>query len=260
MLNSSKVSEFLKRGLEKTIAVIIFILLWEVIPRLGLVDRMYLPPFIEVVAAFVKLLLSGDLFIHIGSSLQRSLIGLFAAVLTAIPLGIFIGWFKRFERIIDPLLQIFRNTSTLALFPVFVLIFGLGELSKVAIIFWGTLWPMLINTISGVKGVDPILVKSAKSMGTTNLQLFRKVILPASMPSIITGFRLSAAASILVLVAAEMLGANSGLGFLIFYSEQKYDIAEMYSGIVMISILGVIINYLIEVLEHRLLGWKEQAN
>ena len=214
----------------KSVAIIVFIALWEIAPRLGIVDRMYLPPFSEVLSAFGKLIISGDLFIHIGSSLRRSMGGLFIAVAIGIPLGIFIGWFKMVEKLLDPLLQVFRNTSTLALFPVFILLFGLGELSKVAIIFWGTLWATLLNTINGVKSVDPLLIKAARSMSASNFFIFRKIVLPAATPSIITGFRLSASTSILILVAAEMLGSNSGLGFLIFYSEQKYDIAEMYSG------------------------------
>jgi len=183
--------------------------------------------------------------------------GLFLAVAIGIPLGIFIGWFKSVEKLLDPLLQVFRNTSTLALFPVFILLFGLGELSKVAIIFWGTLWATLLNTINGVKSVDHLLIKAARSMSASNFFIFRKIVLPAATPSIITGFRLSASTSILILVAAEMLGSNSGLGFLIFYSEQKYDIAEMYSGIMTISILGLLINYLIVAFEKRLLVWKK---
>lgn len=241
----------------KSAAIIVFIALWEIAPRLGIVDRMYLPPFSEVLSAFGKLIISGDLFIHIGSSLRRSMGGLFIAVAIGIPLGIFIGWFKMVEKLLDPLLQVFRNTSTLALFPVFILLFGLGELSKVAIIFWGTLWATLLNTINGVKSVDPLLIKAARSMSASNFFIFRKIVLPAATPSIITGFRLSASTSILILVAAEMLGSNSGLGFLIFYSEQKYDIAEMYSGILTISILGLLINYLVVAFERRLLTWKK---
>lgn len=241
----------------KSAAIIAFLILWEIAPRIGMVDRMYLPPFSEVLSALGKLILSGDLFIHIGSSLRRSMGGLFLAVSIGIPLGIFIGWFKSVEKLLDPLLQVFRNTSTLALFPVFILLFGLGELSKVAIIFWGTLWATLLNTINGVKSVDHLLIKAARSMSASNFFIFRKIVLPAATPSIITGFRLSASTSILILVAAEMLGSNSGLGFLIFYSEQKYDIAEMYSGILTISILGLLINYLIVAFEKRLLIWKK---
>jgi len=241
----------------KSAAIIVFILLWEITPRIGVVDRMYLPPFSEVLSALGKLIISGNLFIHIGSSLKRSMGGLLLSVSIGIPLGIFIGWFKSVEKLLDPLLQVFRNTSTLALFPVFILFFGLGELSKLAIIFWGTLWATLLNTINGVKSVDPLLIKAARSMSASNFFIFRKIVLPAATPSIITGFRLSASTSILILVAAEMLGSNSGLGFLIYYSEQKYDIAEMYSGILTISILGILINYLIVAFEKRLLIWKK---
>jgi NitT/TauT family transport system permease protein len=252
-----KTFQLFKNVLIKSIAILGFIALWEIMPRIGLVDKMYLPPFSEVITAFVKLTLSGDLFIHIASSLKRSLSGLFLAVAIGVPLGIFVGWFKWVEKLLDPLLQVFRNTSTLALFPVFILFFGLGEVSKLAIIFWGTLWATLLNTINGVKNVDPLLIKSARSMSASNFFIFRKIVLPAATPSIITGFRLSASTSILILVAAEMLGSNSGLGFLIFYSEQKYDIAEMYSGILTISLLGILINYLIVAFEKRLLVWKE---
>ncbi len=253
----TKTFQILKDISVKSAAIIVFIILWEIAPRIGLVDKMYLPPFSEVLAAFGKLIISGDLFIHIGSSLKRSLGGLLLAVAIGIPLGIFIGWFKWVEKLLDPLLQVFRNTSTLALFPVFILFFGLGEVSKLAIIFWGTLWATLLSTINGVKSVDSLLIKSARSMSASNFFIFRKIVLPAATPSIITGFRLSASTSILILVAAEMLGSNSGLGFLIFYSEQKYDIAEMYSGILTISILGILINYLIVAFEKRLLVWKE---
>jgi len=253
----TKALQALKDLSMKSAAIILFILLWETAPRIGMVDRMYLPPFSEVITALVKLIISGDLFIHIGSSLKRSMGGLFLAVAIGIPLGIFIGWFKSIEKFLDPLLQVFRNTSTLALFPVFILLFGLGELSKVAIIFWGTLWATLLNTINGVKNIDPLLIKAAQSMSASNFFIFRKIMLPAATPSIITGFRLSASTSILILVAAEMLGSNSGLGFLIFYSEQKYDIAEMYSGILTISVLGLLINYLIVAFERRLLVWKK---
>jgi len=253
----TKALQALKDLSMKSAAIILFILLWETAPRIGMVDRMYLPPFSEVITALVKLIISGDLFIHIGSSLKRSMGGLFLAVAIGIPLGIFIGWFKSIEKFLDPLLQVFRNTSTLALFPVFILLFGLGELSKVAIIFWGTLWATLLNTINGVKNIDPLLIKAAQSMSASNFFIFRKIVLPAATPSIITGFRLSASTSILILVAAEMLGSNSGLGFLIFYSEQKYDIAEMYSGILTISVLGLLINYLIVAFERRLLVCKK---
>ncbi len=194
-------------------AVLLFLLLWEIVPRSGLADPTFLPPFSKVILAFLDMIRTGELFHHLFVSLRRSFLGFSLGLAIAVPLGLLIGWFKSLENFIDPLLQTFRQTSTLALFPVFILLFGIGELSKVAIIFWGVQWAILLNTISGVQTIDPILVKSARSMGASPLTLFIKVILPAAIPSIFTGIRLSATTSILILIAAEMIGAVPVLAF-----------------------------------------------
>ncbi|BAH07522.1 ABC transporter permease [Clostridium kluyveri] len=203
-----------------------------------------------------QLIISGSLFENVFVSLKRSAAGFALALLVAIPLGLVIGWFKKFERFIDPLLQIFRQTSALALFPVFILVFGIGETSKIAIIFWGVQWPILISTIEGVKNVDPILIKSARSMGASQFTIFRKVILPSAFPSIITGIRLSATSAILVLIAAEMMGASSGLGYLLYDTQVKYQIPKMYAAIITMSLIGIIVNYTIVAFENRVTKWK----
>ncbi|MBI1921030.1 MAG: ABC transporter permease [Geobacter sp.] len=247
-------------GFQKGIAILFFILLWEFMPRFKIVDPFILTPFTDVIRALVRLTASGEILRHLLSSFQRSFGGFVLAMFVGIPVGVLMGWFKRFERMVDPLLQVFRNTSILALFPVFILVFGLGEVSKIAIIFWGTLWPTLLNTIGGVKNVDPILVKSARSMGISQAGLLFKVVLPAASPSILTGIRLSAASAILVLVAAEMLGANSGLGFLIFYAEQSYAVPDMYAGILSLSVIGCTVNYVLVEVERRVTRWKEEVH
>ncbi|HEY6009723.1 MAG TPA: ABC transporter permease [Geobacteraceae bacterium] len=247
------------KGFQKGIAIAVFLLLWEILPRVGLVDPFILTPFTQVLKALVRLATSGEMAGHLLSSFRRSMGGFSLAMIIGIPVGILMGWFKQFERVVDPLLQVFRNTSILALFPVFILVFGLGEVSKIAIIFWGTLWPTLLSTIGGVKGVDPLLVKSARSMGISQVGLLFRVVLPAASPSILTGIRLSAASAVLVLVAAEMLGANSGLGFLIFYAEQSYAVPDMYAGILSLSVIGCSVNYLLVAFERRVTRWKEHA-
>ncbi|MFZ2948508.1 MAG: ABC transporter permease [Desulfuromonadaceae bacterium] len=243
--------------LNRTLAIMVFLTVWELLPRFGLFDPMFFPPFSDVVKAFYDALASGELFTHIAASLKRSFTGLFLAVVIAVPLGIFIGWFGRFEQFLDPLLQVFRNTSTFALMPVFIIFFGINEVSKIAIILWGCTWPLLINSISGVKNVDPLLVKSARSMGTSNFWLFFKVILPASTPGILTGFRLSATHSILILVASEMMGASSGLGYMIHYQEQMFNIPAMYAGVVTLSLIGLAMNFVIVKLDSKILSWKQ---
>lgn len=241
-----------------TLAILLFLLLWEVAPRLGLADMTFLPPFSKVAVAFFKLAITGELFKHLLISLQRAALGFGTGLIISIPLGLLIGWFKDFERFLDPLLQTFRQTSALALFPVFILIFGIGEVSKVAIIFWSVQWPILLSTISGVKSVDPLLIKSARSMGASPLTLFRKVIIPGSFPSIFTGIRLSATYAVLILIAAEMIGSNKGLGFLLYESEIKFEIPEMYAAIVTMSLLGLAINYILVAIGSRVTKWKEE--
>jgi NitT/TauT family transport system permease protein len=229
---------------------------WEVFPRLHLVDATFLPPLSEVLRAWGALLVDGELAQHIQASLVRSLSGLGLAILLAVPLGLLIGWYKPVAVLLNPLLEVFRNTAALALMPVFILILGLGETSKVAIIVYGCAWPILLNTISGVKTVDPLLVKSARSMGLPPPRLFQKVILPAAVPTIFTGIRLAGAYSILILIAAELAGAKAGLGYLISYAQQNFDIADMYAGIVTISAIGLVINQSLVYVERRFSTWR----
>jgi NitT/TauT family transport system permease protein len=127
-------------------------------------------------------------------------------------------------------------------------------------VFYACSWPILLNTISGVKNVDPLLIKSAKSMGLGPLRLFQKVILPASVPTIFTGIRLAGASSILVLVAAEMVGAKAGLGYLINYTQFNFQIPQMFAGIITISLLGLLFNQLLVTLERRFSSWKTQSH
>ncbi|MFD8530210.1 ABC transporter permease [Streptosporangium canum] len=230
--------------------------LWESLPRLRVVDPTFLTPLSEVLVAWWDLLLSGELLEHTQASLIRSLAGFALAIVVAIPLGLLIGWYKPVAELLDPVLELFRNTAALALLPVFVLILGLGETSKISIILYACAWPILLNTVAGVKSVDPLLIKSARSMGLRPLRLFQKVILPAAVPTIFTGIRLAGAYSILVLVAAEMVGAKAGLGYLITYAQFNFRVPDMYAGILTISVLGLLFNQLLVRLERRFSTWR----
>jgi NitT/TauT family transport system permease protein len=161
---------------------------------------------------------------------------------------------------VDPLLQVIRNTSVLAILPLFVLILGIGEVSKIGIIIWAAFFPSLINTIQGVKTVDPVLIRSARSMGCSETRLFVKVILPAASPYILAGLRLSAGVSLIVVVGAEMIGARFGLGYMIFNYQHNYLVPYMYVGILTLAIIGVVVNSLLVLFEKRLTRWQEPGN
>ncbi|MEJ8641945.1 ABC transporter permease [Streptomyces sp. MS1.HAVA.3] len=174
--------------------------------------------------AWWELLGDGQLADHTRASLVRSFGGFGIAVAVAVPLGLLIGWYRPLADFLGPLLEVFRNTAALALLPVFVLLLGIGETSKVSIVVYACLWPVLLNTISAVRNADPTLIRLARSMDLSTPRLFQKVILPSSVPAIFTGIRLAGAVSILVLVAAEMIGAKAGLGFLINASQFNFAI------------------------------------
>jgi NitT/TauT family transport system permease protein len=243
----------------RSVALVALAVIWEVFPRLGLVDATFLPPLSEVLRAWWDLARSGDLATHAEASLTRSLIGFGLAIVVAIPLGLLIGWYRPVAVLLNPLLELFRNTAALAILPVFVLILGIGETSKTAIILYACAWPILLNTVSAVRTVDPLLVRAARSLGLTPLRLFQKVVLPAAVPSIFTGIRLAGAYSILILIAAEMVGAKAGLGYLINYAQFNFAVPDMYAGIITISAIGLAVNQLLVLLERRFSTWRTSS-
>jgi NitT/TauT family transport system permease protein len=236
-----------------------FLALWEVTPRLGLVEPAFLPPFSEVVRSGIGLARDGQLQQHVADSLSRSLIGFSLAIVFAVPLGLAIGWFRGVSAAINPLLECFRCTPALALLPVFILLLGIGESSKVALVLYSCSWPILLNTISAVRNVDPLLVKSARTMGLTTVELLWKVILPAAVPTIFVGFRLAGSISLVALVAAEMLGAKAGLGYLIQYSQYNFQIPQMYAGIIGIALMGLLFTQTLAAIERHFTAWKAPA-
>lgn len=240
----------------RSAAILAPLALWETAPRLGPVDRVFLPPFSEVAVAWWELLADGQLLDDTRASLLRSATGFGLAVLVAVPLGLLIGWYKPVADLLGPLLEGCRNTAALALLPVSVLLLGIGETSKVSIVLYARTWPVLLNTISAVRTVDPTLLKPARSEDLPPWRLFQKVILPASVPAVFTGIRLAGAAAILVLVAAEKVGAKAGLGFLINNSQFNFATPQMYAGILTFSVLGVTFSQLLVALERRFTSWR----
>lgn len=247
----------LVRAVRSSIAIVVFVALWEVLPRLNWVDATFLPPFSVVLRALCDMALSGELGVHVFASAARALSGFAIAVVLGVPLGLLIGWYRTLAEVLDPLLELFRNTAPLALLPVFVLVLGMGETSKVSMVVYSCIWPVVLNTVSGVRNVDPLLIRSARSMGLGPLQLFGKVVLPASVPAVFTGIRVAGAYSILVLIAAEMVGAKAGLGYLVNYSQFTFEIPKMYAGIIALALLGLTFNQTVLFAEKRLAAWKE---
>ncbi|HEY6758260.1 MAG TPA: ABC transporter permease [Baekduia sp.] len=258
-IRARRVAGLLGTGFRRSIAIVLFLALWEIAPRAGLVDRTFLTPFSEVLDAWWALAKSGSLWDHVSISMERALAGFSIALVVAIPIGFVIGWYPKAAEVLNPLLEALRNTATLALLPVFTLLLGIGETTKIVIIVYACAFPIVMNTITGVQTVDPLLVKSARSMGLGSLALFRRVILPAAVPTIFTGVRMAGSYAILVLVAAEMVGAKAGLGFLINSSQNNFAIPDMYAGILTISVIGIAVNAGLVRLERHFSSWRVEV-
>ncbi|KAA3451478.1 ABC transporter permease [Mesorhizobium sp. SARCC-RB16n] len=237
-----------------------FLALWQAAASSGWVNAAVLPPVDMIVAALWKGLAGGSLLGDIAISLQRAGLAFAAAVIVAIPLGLMIGQVRAVETALDPILQLFRQTSALALYPVFILLMGLGEASKVFVIFWATLFPLLLNTISGVKEVDPKLLEMARVYGARRLTVFRRVVLPGAVPSIFVGLRLGATTALLLLIASEMIGANKGIGFQVMNAQYNFQIPLMFAAIVILAALGLIANQVLVSLQRRLCRWNDPAS
>ena len=242
----------------KSLAVLLFLALWEFGPTYlaSPATRVFLPPLHEVLAAGARLLENGQLQSHLQASLTRSVSGFGIAVVSAVVLGLLIAWYGWLNSFLNPLLELFRNTATLALLPVFTLLLGIGEESKITIVAYAAFFPVLLNTIAGVRTVDPLLIRAAKSLGLNSFRLFQKVILPSAVPTIFTGIRMAGTSSILVLIAAEMVGAKAGLGYLIVNAQSSFLIPDMYAGILTVSVVGLLVNTVLVALERHFSRWR----
>jgi NitT/TauT family transport system permease protein len=239
-----------------TVGLAVLAVLWQVLPSQHIVDPTFVTPLNQVASTWWHMLQDGTLWSNTQDSLVRAGVGFGAGIALGVPLGLLIGANRLLADLLNPVLELLRNTAPLALLPVFILILGIGQTSKFVFIGYSCLFPILLNTISAVKTADPLLVKSARSLGFNQFRIFQKVVLPASVPQIFTGIRLAGGYALLVLIAAEFVGANSGLGFLITNSEQNFQTPTMYAAIITISLIGVVLNFVLLRVERRFSTWR----
>jgi NitT/TauT family transport system permease protein len=255
----SALAAFFNRHLDK-LSILLFFAAWQLAPQLGgIVETFIAPPTLVLTTLYE--MFQGDELVHsIWVSLLRSASGFFMAALVAIPLGFLLGGgFRTFERLVNPVLRFLGQVNPFSLFPLFILVFGIGEISKIAMIFWVCIWPILFNTINGVKHIDPLLVKSARSMGCSLGTLFVKVILPAASPGIFHGLKMGCSTAFFMLIAAEMIGASAGLGWLVWNAQINFQMPQLFAATVLISVLGLTLNQSFAALETRLVGWKQKS-
>ena len=201
---------------------------------------------------FVQLMASGELPKDAAYSVCRVLAAWSLAALVAVPLGFAMGRWRRLERVLDPVVELFRPISPLAWIPLAILWFGIDEGGKVFVIFIGTFFPILLNTIAGAKNIDPVLVRAGRILGCTDdAALFRKVVLPASLPQVIVGLRISFGTGWAAIIAAELVAAHSGLGYLIANGMDILRADQVLVGMITIGLLGFLFDTLFRYLQSR---------
>ncbi|MBO9475194.1 ABC transporter permease [Shimia sp. R10_1] len=224
--------------------------------RAGWISALTLPRPSDVFETFRELYQSGLLFKHLGPSLSRLVVGAAIGASIGISVGVLIGLFSYVRSGLVPIVAAIFPIPKIALLPLFVIWFGIGEGSKYALIAFGTFTPTVVATYGAVDNVDRTLIRMGQSFGLSWWSIVRKIVLPGAMPGILSGLRISLAIAIILLVAAEMLGAEYGIGAYILEAGSLYDLERLFAGVVILSLLGVLVSTLIGAIERRLLGWR----
>ena len=246
------------RALPLAAAVVVIVVLWQLVIAAFNPHVSLLPPPMLAAREFWTLVASGELFVHTGTSLARVFSAWTITGAIAIPLGLAMGSSRRLERIVDPFVEIFRPISPLAWIPLAILWFGIGEAGKVFVVCVATFFPTLLSTIAGVKRIDPVLVHAGQVLGCIDrFSLFHKVIFPAALPHIVVGLRISFGTGWAAIIAAELVAARSGLGYLIANGMEILRADKVLVGMAMIGVLGVCFDALFRSL-HRRLAWGEE--
>ena len=237
------------------IGIVVFLGIWELLPALGIVQAAYLPPASEVLATLVLDLTLTAFWVAVGETLLAWFIGLLAAVLLALVLGLVIGMSPFLRRATNSTIEFLRPIPSVALIPLAVLLFGTKIESSLMLIIYACFWQVLIQVLYGVADVDNVAMQTARSYGFSRFQRIRDVIFPTMLPYLMTGIRLGAAVALILAITAELIIGSPGLGKEIQLAQSGGAIAGMYALIVATGLLGVVINLCMRVVEKRVLSW-----
>ncbi|WP_081389939.1 ABC transporter permease [Paenibacillus odorifer] len=236
---------------------VVTIVLWQLAGSTGLISAQFLPTPLSIARAFTGLLVTGELTHHLGVSMGRAGIGFLIGGVLGLLFGVLTGLFRSVEYVLDPSVQVLRLVPHLAIAPLIILWFGFGEMSKVVIILTGSFFPLYINTFMGIRNVDNKLFEVSLVLGFSPYQKLRRLILPAALPGILLGLRLSLAVAWIGLVVAELIGSQSGIGFLINEAKQNSNTEVVFVGIIIFAIVGKLIDSLFRIIEHKFLFWRD---
>ena len=238
------------------IGVLGILVIWEILCRLQWIPPLYLPSPIDIIRSGWEITVSGEVFEDVYTSLVRIIVGYVCGAALGISVGLILGFFRWMDAIFTPVVYSIYPIPKIALLPLIILWLGIGELPKIVIIALGVFFPVIINTYAGVRNIDPILIKVAITFGSSRLSIMRKVMLPASLPTIMAGLKLAAGTSLILLVSAEMIASEKGLGAMILHYGHLMMTDRLLFGVFILSLLGLLFNRSLVWLERKLLPWK----
>lgn len=241
-----------------TLSVIFVLTVWQLVANARIMPVLFLPGPTDVAKAFVLLFQTGDIWLDMYTSGAEMAIGYGMAIVVGLLIGLGMGWYTRFQYAMDPFVNFFYSTPRIVLIPLFIIWFGIDMPSKVAVIFLGALFPIIINTMAGVRNTEAALLRVAKSFGASDALIFRRVVLPGSVPFILTGFRLGIGHALTGVVVAELIAARHGIGQLIAIAGQTFQTPKMLAGVIIIAGTGMLLTTVLQRIENRFQAWRPQ--
>lgn len=245
----------------RVISIIVFLVIWELgsvyVKRTQVINPNFLPGPTDVLATGIEYAKDGTLLVNLEASFVRVLKGFGIGSFIAILVGYFMAKYPLVENIIDPIFSMLGSIPAYAFMPLFIIWFGVGEGSKLTLIAFSTCLPVLSYTIQGVKSVDPLLIRSAKSLGANELQVFSRVIFKTELPFVLEGMKISLALSFSALIVAEMMGADKGLGYVIVNARNWFKVSDMFLAMVLIGAMYIVMQSILTFLENWLCKWKK---
>jgi NitT/TauT family transport system permease protein len=239
-----------------TLSMAIFLALWEIAVAAGAINPLFTSSPSRIVAAAVEMFSDESFYGHLEASAKEFFSGFALAIVIGVPLGILMGWYSRLNAVLEPFVSALYATPRIALLPLVVIWFGIGIASKVAIVFLGAIFPILVNTITGVRTIEADFVKVARSFGATDRQMFATVVLPSTVPMLLAGLRLGLGHALVGIVVGEMYGATQGLGYLIAVAGARFQTDRVMVGIILIAGLGIALTELLRAIERRFERWR----
>jgi len=236
--------------------IAVLLIAWEAASANKWIDQVTFPAVSTIFRTWYANMISGELINQLSSSLGRIFAGYFLAVFVAVSLGLLMGTVSIIYRMLEPITEFIRPIPSSAYIPVSILILGIGNEMKIFVVFLACTFPILLNTYGGVRGIDPVLIDTGRTFGISRLRSLRQIIMPAALPSILTGMRISLGIALIVAVVAEMIAGNSGIGYFILDMQRIFRIPEMFAGIFTLGLLGYVINFCFLKVEAHFLRWR----